>query len=130
MIDYGELANQVGEMLKPFLAAAGGTLAEKAVQAGYEKAVGIYQWMKQKFTSPAAAEALTDVTENPENETNWEALVLQIHKALEKDEDFRKGLMELMPAKTVVKVTNQTQTATGDHNIQIQQSGSGGKIEV
>jgi hypothetical protein len=91
-MDYTEIANQVVEFLKPILAARPGAAASAPGTA-------LWDWIKSRFTRPAAVEAVREVEQNPADDANWEVLKLQIRKALEDDEVFRKELLKILPKK-------------------------------
>ena len=89
-MDYTEIANQVVEFLKPVLGAGPGVATSAAGSASWD-------WIKTRLTRPAAVEAVREVEQNPAGDTNWEVLKLQIRKALEEDEVFRKELLKIVP---------------------------------
>ena len=91
-MDYTEIADQVVELLKPILAASPGAAASAAGTA-------LWDWIKSRFTRPAAVEAVREVEQNPAGDANWEVLKLQIRKALEDDEVFRKELLKILPKR-------------------------------
>ena len=100
-LDYGALAHQTIEFLKPVLAAAGGKIVK-------DKAGEIWEWLKSQFIAkPAAAAALNEVEQTPTNEDNWEALMVQIKKALKEDEGFGKRLVELLPKEVTERAISQ-----------------------
>jgi hypothetical protein len=109
-LDYGALAHQTIEFLKPVLAAAGGKIVK-------DKAGEIWEWLKSQFTKPAAAAALSEVERAPTNEDNWEALMVQIKKALKEDEGFGKRLVELLPKEVTERAISQKADITGDANV-------------
>ena len=118
-MDYAQIAQQVVEGLKPVLMTQGAHLAT-AVGAH-----GIYDWLKSKFTSGGAAEALADVRKDPTREVNWDALRVQIRKALEEDEGFRKELLgKLGVPQQALSVTQQA-SVMGNANTVIQNTGKG-----
>jgi hypothetical protein len=118
-LDYGALAHQTIEFLKPVLAAAGGKIVK-------DKAGEIWEWLKSQFTTkPAAAAALNEVEQTPTNEDNWEALMVQIKKALKEDEGFGKRLVELLPKEVTERAISQKADITGNSNITAQSAGSG-----
>ena len=86
-LDYGVLAHQTIEFLKPVLAAAGGKIVK-------DESGEIWQWLKSHFsTKPAAAVAIHKIEQTPTDGDNWEALTVQIKKALKEDEGFAKRLV-------------------------------------
>ena len=69
--------------------------------------------------------------EAPQDAGALEALQLQIRRALEQQEEFRKELLEILPREVLPRSLGQTATVTGDDNILIQSAGSGsGSISV
>jgi hypothetical protein len=114
-LDYGALAHQTIEFLKSCMTAAGGKIAAETV----------WNFLKGKFTKPAASGALEEVEQAPQNNTKWEVLKLQIKSALEEDDNFRKELEALLPKGVVEKAVTQTANNIGDNNITSQLSGSG-----
>ena len=117
-IDYGALAHQTVEFMKPFLTAAGEKIAQN--QAGK-----LWDFLKGRFTKPAASGALQEVEQAPEEEDNWEALKIQLKRALKEDETFRKELVGLLPKEVMDAAVTQTATTIGNNNITSQLSGSG-----
>jgi hypothetical protein len=118
-LDYGALAHQTIEFLKPVLTAAGGKIVK-------DKSGEIWEWLKSQFTTkPAAAAALNEVEQTPTNEDNWEALMVQIKKALKEDEGFGKRLVELLPKEVTERAISQKADIIGNSNITAQSAGSG-----
>jgi hypothetical protein len=118
-LDYGALAHETIEFLKPVLAAAGGKIVK-------DKTGEILEWLKSQFTTKlAAAAALNEVEQRPTNEDNWEALMVQIKKALKEDEGFGKRLVELLPKEVTERAISQKADITGNSNITAQSAGSG-----
>ena len=89
-MDYTEISNKVVEFLKPVPAVGPGVAASAVGSA-------LWDWIKTRFTRPAAVEAIREVEQNPVGDTNWEVLKLQIGEALEEDEVFRKELLKILP---------------------------------
>jgi hypothetical protein len=116
-MDYTELARVTVDFLKPYLLAAGGKLVKDSLSAAREKA---FNWLKTKFTKPAQSAALEEAAQSPQDAGAMEALQFQIRLALEKQEDFRKELLELLPKEIV-----QTANVTGNENVTVQSTGSG-----
>jgi hypothetical protein len=123
-MDYAELARQTVEFIKPCLVSNGGALV---VGVG---ANALYDWLKRAFTKPAAVGAFAEAVQSPTNELNLEALRLQIRKALEEDETFRKGLLEHLPKDMANSFLQQNAHVAGDNNVTIQNTGSGSTIQV
>jgi hypothetical protein len=118
-LDSGALAQQTVEFLKPVLVAAGGKIVK-------DKAGEVWDWLKSQFTTrPAAAAALDEVEQTPANEDNWEALMVQIKKALKEDEGFGKRLVELLPKDVIERAISQKADIKGNKNITAQSAGSG-----
>ena len=110
-MDYLVLANQIVEFLK------------QSLHVGTELTIGLtthalWDCIKSKFKKPAKVAAIEDVEKNPASNTNWEILKLQIVKALEEDESFRKEIMEVLP-----QGITQNLTVQGDGNKSVQASG-------
>lgn len=116
-MDYAKLAAETVGFLKPYIIAAGGKLAKDSLHAAREKVFG---WLKSKFTKPVQTAALEEALQSPQDAGAFESLQLQIRLALEKQEDFRKELLELLPKEIV-----QTADVTGNANVTIQTTGSG-----
>ncbi len=93
-INYGELAHNTVEFLKPYLIAAGGKLAQDGLNAAREKVFG---WLKSKFIKPAQSAALEVAAQAPHDPDALESLQHQIQRPLEQQEEFRKELLALLP---------------------------------
>ena len=121
-MDYTELARATVDFLKPYLAAAGGKLAQDSLSAAREKVFG---WLKSKFTKPAQSGALEEAAQAPQDAGALEALQLQIRRALEQQEEFRKELLERLPKEILPPGLTQTANVSGNANVTIQSAGSG-----
>ncbi len=125
-MDYSQLAYNKIEFLKPYLAAEGGALAKEGLSIAHKK---LFDWLKGKFTKPAQNGALAEAVQTPQDAGALEALQLQIRRALEQQEEFRKELLERMP-KEFHPQTTQTINVTGDNNKSGQISGTGNSINI
>ena len=85
--------------------------------------------MKTKLTKPAAAGALQEAVGSPGVAENWDALRLQILKALKEDEGFRREFLELLPAAVSVSA-RQEANVTGRGNQTVQVAGQGNQTKV
>jgi hypothetical protein len=126
-MDYTELARVTVDFLKPYLAAAGGTLVQDSLSAAREQVFG---WLKRKFTKPAQTGALEEAAQSPQDAGALEALQLQIRRALEQQEDFRKELLERLPQEVLPPSLVQTLNQSGEGNLGIQNTGSGNTFNV
>lgn len=118
-MDYGEMAKQSVEFLKPLFAAAGGNMVKDGLEAARQK---LYEWLKSRFTRPAQSGALQEAVEEPEKDVNWEALLVQVRKALEDDNSFADDLQKLLPeearrGREVVQQQNLSGGAKGIQNV-------------
>ena len=125
-MDFSALACSTVEFLKPHLLVAGGKLAADGLSAAREK---LFSWLKEKFTRPAQAGALEEATAAPEDATNLEALTLQIRKALEQDETFRRELAALLPKENQPGFSQNIGTVSGDNN-KLGQAQGGSTIHI
>jgi len=121
-MDYPALAQATVDFLKPYLVAAGGKLAQDSLGVAREKVFG---WLKSKFTKPAQSGALEEAAQSPQDAGALEALQLQIRRALEQQEEFRKELLEHLPKEVLPPGITQTANVTGNANVTIQSAGSG-----
>jgi len=122
-MDYAALSQQITAYLQPFLAGGGDLALGVAANA-------IYDLIRRRFTRPAAAGALAEVEENPRSETNWEALRVQLRKALEEDPSFRDELLPLLPKELLAPSVSQQVTVIGNGNAIVQNTGDQAKIEI
>ena len=125
--NYSELAHNTVEFLKPYLIAAGGTLAKGGLNAAREKVLG---WLKGKLIKPAQSGALEVATKTPHDADALDALQHQILRALEQQEDFRKELLALLPKEIIPPGIVQTANITGDNNVIAQNTGTGSTINI
>ena len=104
--------------MKPALAAVGGKIVK-------DESVEIWQWLKSHFiTKPAAAAAMNEVEQTPTAD-DWEALMVQIKKALKENKGFEKRLVELLPKEVTERAVSQSADIKGDDNITAQNVGTG-----
>ena len=123
--DIVEIARQTVELLKPaLLFAAGGVATGAAREAGK----ALLDWLKTKLTRSAAAAVLDEAISDPSNQTNWEALALQICKLLEQDQTFRRELLERLPREAFA--TRQTASITGDNDDIVQIAGDDNRVNI
>jgi hypothetical protein len=125
-MDYSQLAHNTIEFLKPYLAAEGGKLAKEGLSAAHERLFG---WLKGRFTKPAQSGALAEAVQSPQDAGVLEALQVQIRRALEQQEEFRKELLERLP-KEYHPQTTQTMNVTGHGNKSAQISGTGNSSSI
>ena len=125
-MDYAQLAQNTVEFLKPYLAAGGGLLAKEGLSAAHK---ALFGWLKGRFTKPAQSAALDEAVQTPKDSGALESLQLQIRRALEQQEDFRKELLERLPNEFHPQ-TVQTANVTGDHNKIVQNKGDGNNISI
>jgi hypothetical protein len=116
-MDYTALAVAVVAFLQPYVMQGGAELAKGALGEAGKEAWG---WLKSRFTQPAQQAAVAELEAAPQDEANWEALKVQLVKALRDDEAFRKELLGRLPEKV-----GQTLQISGTGNIGIQNTGSG-----
>jgi hypothetical protein len=128
--DYAQLACQAVDFLRntiPHAATVASLeLAFKEAGAG---GLRLLQLLKSKLTKPAAAGALEEAVEEPAVAENWEALRLQILKALKEDEGFRREFLELLPAAAGVSAS-QSATVAGNANVTVRVAGQGNQTNV
>ena len=123
--DIVEIARQTVELLKlalPFAA------AQVATGAARETGKNLLEWLKKKLTRPAAAAVLDEAISDPSNQTNWEALALQIRKLLEEDQAFRRELLELLSKEAFA--IRQTASITGDNDAIVQITGDDNRVNI
>src|SRR5687768_6895559 len=110
-MDYTELARATVEFLKPYFVASGGKLVQDSLSAAREKVFG---WLKSKFNKPAQSGALEEAAQAPQDAGALEALQLQIRRALEQHEEFRKELLERLPKEILPPGITQTANVSGN----------------
>ncbi|MFZ2642233.1 MAG: hypothetical protein WA117_14640 [Verrucomicrobiia bacterium] len=120
-MDYAAIAQVTVAFLTPYFVVAGGKLVEDSLSAAREKVVS---WLKSKFTKPAQTAAVEVAAKAPHDADALEALQHQIQLALERDEAFRKQLLELLPEE-VKQGISQSMHVSGNGNVSIQSTGSG-----
>ena len=114
--DITNIVSQAVELLKsaqnPALDIATGVTAH-----------AIWDWAKSKFKrrSAATTEAVEAVSKSNATPTDWEALKLQLRKALEDDAPLRKELENLLPKNSgpPADVQNVHQSGVGHKSAQI-----------
>lgn len=128
--DYAQLATQAVDFLRqtvPHAATVAGL--ELTFKEAGERGLRLLQLLKAKFTKPAAAGALEEAVPAPAVAENWEALRLQILKAIKEDEAFRKEFLEVFPAAAGVSA-HQGAVVTGHANVTVQIAGQGNQTNV
>jgi hypothetical protein len=128
--DYAQLAAQAVDFLRDYIPHAATVASLELVfkEAG-ERGLRLLQLLKNKLTKPAAAGVFQEAVEAPAVPENWEALRLQILKALKEDEAFRRELLELFPAAVDASV-RQHAAVTGDANVTVQVTAQGNQTNV
>lgn len=119
-IDPVQLAQQAIQALQAHWGVVGAALADGALK---EAGKSVFVWLKERFTSKAAAGALEEAEADPENTRKSKALALQIEDAIETDPEFRERLVALLP-------TTQSATVTGNDNVTVQNTGSGNQFSI
>lgn len=120
------MAQEALAALTPYLLWTAG----KAAGAGVTEATkDLYALVKKSFAGkPAAAEALEAAQAEPEDATTLEILKLQIQKAAERDEEFRRGLQNALVVAGVGSDVQQTADVSGSGNKVAQVSGGGNTV--
>jgi hypothetical protein len=94
---FGAIAASVVAVLSPFLKKSGEKFSEAAGSAAWQKIVELYQAVKAKFAGKeAATEALSDLTNSPDDADAQGALRQQLKKAMLNDEEFAKALVNIL----------------------------------
>jgi len=124
-MDYMAMATAVIGFLQPYVMSSGAEMAKGALsQAGKE----VWVWLKSRFTKPAQQAAVADLEAAPQDAANWEALKLQLLKALRDDEAFRQELLARLPEQVKQSIT-QNANVPGNSNVVVQSAG-GGTIHI
>ncbi|MGD0652029.1 MAG: hypothetical protein ABSA97_12995 [Verrucomicrobiia bacterium] len=124
---YAAIAMQVVEFLKPYVVAGGGLAAGGAMAKAGEEC---WDWLKGRFTKPAQAEAIRDVIYAPSEPLSWEALKVQLQKALKDDESFRNELLGRLPKEMRNRFALQAASAKGSGNAVAQAQGENIQIQI
>ena len=118
--DVMALAAAAVEIVKLGVVAGGGPGAAGAMaQAGKD----LWGWLKGVFTKPAQAEAVREAEQAPDDALNWEAVKVQLAKALRDDPAFRDELLGRLPTDVRQRFAPQTSTTVGDGNTTVQAQG-------
>ena len=123
-MDYAELAGASVSFLKPQLVAAGAKLVDDGLSAARAK---LFDWLKGKFTKPAQSGVLEEAVQSPQDAGALETLQLQIRRALEQSEEFRRELLERLPP-AFAQTVKQTSIVNGSGNQVIQIAGQNNKV--
>lgn len=114
-MDPVSLAPAVLTVLSPYLAKAGGKLADALVENAPEYAGKLWTAIAEKFRNkPAAEEAACDLLENPADADNQAAFRKAIRKAAEEDPAWLALLADLL-AKAQAETSQQVKVI-GDNN--------------
>jgi len=126
-MDYAAIAMQVVEFLKPYVISGGGLAAGGALAKAGEEC---WDWLKARFTKPSQAEAIRDVIQAPSEPLSWEALKIQLQKALKEDKSFRNELLGRLPKEIQNRFAPQTANANGSGNVIGQAQGENIQITI
>lgn len=118
-MDPVSLAPAVLTVLAPYLAKAGGKLAENAPEYAGKLWTAITEKFREK---PAAEEAAHDLLENPADADNQAAFRKQLRKAAESDPAWLALLVDLL-AKAQAETAQQVQVS-GENNVVINVGGN------
>ena len=121
-----QLGQAALEQLKQYLPMAGALVASGGLQEAGKKLV---TWLQEKLTSKAAAGALEEAVADPTDQTKLEALAIQIKAAIEKDPDFREGLLARIPQDWMSGLRLEVRQQ-GDGNVAVQNLGQGNTIII
>lgn len=119
--------------LLPALLKIGSQVAQETVEAVGEDAVGfgrkIWDKLRGKVEAkPAAAEAVNDVAERPDDEDLQAALRVQLRKLLEEDPELAADLGRLWEEGKATGAVNVTVTASGAGSVAIGHDAQGSTI--
>lgn len=122
-MDPVSLAPAVLTVLAPYLAKAGGKLADALVENAPEYAGKLWATIVEKFRGkPAAEEAARDLLENPADADNQAAFRKAIRKAIEEDPAWLALLADLL-AKAQVETAQQVKIS-GNNNVVVNVGGN------
>jgi hypothetical protein len=126
-MDPVTLATAATTLLAPFISKVGEKTLDKIAEQLPEKLGeiwnGIWDRIKEK---PAAADAANDLVANADDEGNQQTFIVQLRKALEKDESFTKQLTDLVEKAK----SDSTINVGGDGVVANNNSTAVGKISI
>jgi phage shock protein A len=94
---FGTIAASAVALLSPYFQKSAEKFSESVGGAAWEKVVKLYQTVKDKFAGKeAATEALSDLTNSPEDADAQGAVRQQLKKAMADDEEFAKQLASIL----------------------------------
>ncbi len=123
------LAAQAVELVKSHWILAASPVADSALK---EAGKSIFTFLKDRLTRPAAAGALEELEQAPQEQANATAVKLQIEKEAAANPDFEKALRNLIESfpPTVMQQISQKVTQTGDNNKSAQVSGNNNQTRI
>jgi GNAT superfamily N-acetyltransferase len=128
MDEAGTAATAVA-LVVPYLAEGAKELARKVGGEAGQRVVKLWDAVRGKL---AGKEALADVEAKPDDPRRWQALEVQLKKALAADPGFRGDvarLIEAIPAEQRMAI-QQIAKVTGERNVTAQVAGSGNWLDL
>jgi hypothetical protein len=116
-------------LVAPYLVEGAKELAKKVGGEAGQRVVNLWDAVRGKL---ASREALADVEAKPGDPRRWQALEVQLEKALAADPEFRSELARLIEAIPAEQRTaiQQIASVTGDRNVTAQVAGSGNQVNL
>lgn len=122
-MDPATLAPAILTFLTPYLAKAGGNLADALAENAPNYAGKMWTAIMEKFRNkPAAEEAVRDLLENPTDADNQAALRKEIRKAAEEDPAWLTLLADLL-SKAQAETAQQVKLS-GERNVVVNVGGN------
>jgi hypothetical protein len=87
----------------------------------------VWDWMKERLTSPAGAEAVGDLANDPNDQPNQRALEAALAKTLRSTPEALAELKELLTPPETPNVS-QVRNIPGSNNKSVQIAGSGNSV--
>jgi hypothetical protein len=101
---------------------------DAAKEAASDAGKSVWGWIKGKLTSPAGAEAVSDVEAAPEEPENAQFLQAALTRALTKDPAAAAALADLLKSHGV-SLSSQTANVLGDNN-KVGQASGGSSVTI
>lgn len=116
-MDSSELAKTVVDFVRPHFLLAAGDLTDDLLAVPRKV---LFEWLKARFSKPLQVTALEHFERTPDDEDVAENVASQLQRQLDKDAEFKDGIISRLPMELRKERIIQRAGVTGDGNTVIQ----------
>jgi hypothetical protein len=116
-MDSSELAKTVVDFIRPHFLLAAGDLTDDFLAVPRKV---LFEWLKARFSKPLQVTALEHLERTPNDEDVVDNVASQLQRQLDKDAEFKDGVISRLPMELRKVQITQHAGVTGDRNTFIQ----------